>query len=236
MNSSYAVHFNVDCPVIIVRGIMGKQRENDQLVYRVDWRDWKWNSHGRPASFESVKKSLSKHSLDAYYRNWVYGALTTRYLISTGHTNRLRKKTRWMYLLIPHCASSYLPSSSASRWKRPKTTLGSDSTIDIIPTPPPWWIRHTTRNIASRARGRERRAYQTSSEMTMSTCASCNTCGTGSRAPHWIVRAIRLIWRVGRRRRTAHRRGGYGQWRVVKWIWHAPFAASRGWHGRGYFS
>lgn len=56
-----------------------------------------------------------KHSLDAYYRNWVYGAL-----------------------IIPHCASSYLPFSSASRWKRPKTTLGSDSTIDIIPTPPPW--------------------------------------------------------------------------------------------------
>lgn len=41
MNSSYAVHFNVDCPVIIVRGITGKQRENDKLVYRVDCKGLK---------------------------------------------------------------------------------------------------------------------------------------------------------------------------------------------------
>lgn len=41
-----------------------------------------------------------KHSLDAYYRNWVYGALTTRYLISTGHTNRLRRQDGCTYLYL----------------------------------------------------------------------------------------------------------------------------------------
>ena len=105
MNSSYAVHFNVDCPVIIVRGITGKQRENDKLDYRVDCKGLKneivmdAQRHSNPS-----RNLFLKHSLDAYYRNWVYGALTTRNSVSTGHTtvrDRRQDGRTYLYLTAP---------------------------------------------------------------------------------------------------------------------------------------
>lgn len=134
----------------------------------------------------SSRNLFEKHFWMRMYRNCIYGALTMFETLSVWGTQLSEKKKDIMdvpiYILTARL--HICPSSSIGLWKRAKTSVGLNSTINIIPTPHPWRIRHTARNIASRARRREGRAYQTSSQMPISICASYNTSGTGSRAPH----------------------------------------------------
>lgn len=157
------MHFNSDCPVIIMQGIIVKQKKwVNTSTESIEETEQEMTVDARRHS-NSSRNLFEKHFWMRMYRNCIYGALTIYILTARLHI---------------------CPSSSIGLWKRAKTSVGLNSTINIIPTPHPWRIRHTARNIASRARRREGRAYQTSSQMPISICASYNTSGTGSRAPH----------------------------------------------------
>lgn len=134
------MHFNNDCPVIIMQGIIVKQEKwVNASTESIEETEQEMTVDGQRHS-NSSRNLFEKHFWMRMYRNCIYGALTMFETLSVWGTQLSEKKKRhhgrtYLYL---DCASSYLSVFFGRFMETAETSVGSNSTISIVPTPHPW--------------------------------------------------------------------------------------------------